>query len=94
MGCAAAADDAPAKFGTVDCRQAKCIALTFDAGPSENSAKLLDILKEKQVPATFFLLGKRHIEPPHSRTTHTMRRARMWSARGEPVRPKPFGAYG
>ncbi|OIJ88498.1 deacetylase [Streptomyces colonosanans] len=53
---------APARFGTVDCRQAKCIALTFDAGPSENSAQLLDILKEKQVPATFFLLGKRHIE--------------------------------
>jgi peptidoglycan/xylan/chitin deacetylase (PgdA/CDA1 family) len=57
-----AAAGAPAKFGTVDCRQAKCIALTFDAGPSENSARLLDILKEKQVPATFFLLGKRHIE--------------------------------
>lgn len=53
---------AQARLGTVDCREAKCIALTFDAGPSENSALLLDILKEKQVPATFFLLGKRHIE--------------------------------
>jgi peptidoglycan/xylan/chitin deacetylase (PgdA/CDA1 family) len=53
---------AQARFGTVDCREAKCVALTFDAGPSENSARLLDILKEKQVPATFFLLGKRHIE--------------------------------
>jgi peptidoglycan/xylan/chitin deacetylase (PgdA/CDA1 family) len=62
VGCAAAAVGAPAKFGTVDCREAKCIALTFDAGPSENSAKLLDVLKEKQVPATFSLLGKRHIE--------------------------------
>ncbi|MER5525654.1 polysaccharide deacetylase family protein [Streptomyces sp. NPDC002677] len=51
-----------AGFGTVDCREAKCVALTFDAGPSENSARLLDILKEKRVPATFFLLGKRHIE--------------------------------
>jgi peptidoglycan/xylan/chitin deacetylase (PgdA/CDA1 family) len=51
-----------AAFGTVDCRQAKCIALTFDAGPSEHSARLLDILEEKQVPATFFLLGKRHID--------------------------------
>lgn len=57
-----AAAGAPARFGTVDCRRAKCIALTFDAGPSENSPRLLDILKEKQVPATFFLLGKRHIE--------------------------------
>ncbi|WP_405976819.1 polysaccharide deacetylase family protein [Streptomyces sp. NBC_00988] len=58
----AASATARAGFGTVDCREAKCIALTFDAGPSENSARLLDILKEKQVPATFFLLGKRHIE--------------------------------
>jgi len=57
-----AAVDVRARFGTVDCREAKCIALTFDAGPSENSARLLDILKEKRVPATFFLLGKRHIE--------------------------------
>ncbi|NEB07408.1 polysaccharide deacetylase family protein [Streptomyces coelicoflavus] len=52
----------PASLGTVDCAHTKCIALTFDAGPSENSARLLDILKEKQVPATFFLLGKRHID--------------------------------
>ncbi|MFI7499787.1 polysaccharide deacetylase family protein [Streptomyces sp. NPDC049687] len=58
----AATVQAAARFGTVDCREVKCIALTFDAGPSENSARLLDILKEKQVPATFFLLGKRHIE--------------------------------
>ncbi|KUN89796.1 deacetylase [Streptomyces bungoensis] len=56
------AHGAPARFGSVDCREAKCVALTFDAGPSENSARLLDILKEKKVPATFFLLGKRHIE--------------------------------
>ncbi|MBD0417806.1 polysaccharide deacetylase family protein [Streptomyces sp. TRM S81-3] len=59
---AAADAKARAAFGTVDCRRAKCIALTFDAGPSENSARLLDILKEKRVPATFFLLGKRHID--------------------------------
>ncbi|WP_228396426.1 polysaccharide deacetylase family protein [Streptomyces sp. RB17] len=59
---ARAAHGAPARIGTVDCRETKCIALTFDAGPSENSARLLDILKEKKVPATFFLLGKNHIE--------------------------------
>ncbi|WP_329552253.1 polysaccharide deacetylase family protein [Streptomyces sp. NBC_00696] len=53
---------AQTRFGAVDCREVKCIALTFDAGPSENSARLLDVLKEKKVPATFFLLGKRHIE--------------------------------
>ncbi|WP_431948552.1 polysaccharide deacetylase family protein [Actinacidiphila sp. bgisy167] len=49
-------------FGSVDCRKAKCIALTFDAGPSKNTAKLLDVLKDKQVHATFFLLGKKHVE--------------------------------
>ena len=46
----------------VDCRKAKCIALTFDAGPSKHTPRLLKILKEKKVHATFFLLGKRHIE--------------------------------
>ncbi|WP_081240803.1 polysaccharide deacetylase family protein [Streptomyces viridosporus] len=54
--------DVRARFGTVDCREVKCIALTFDAGPGEHSARLLDILKREQVPATFFLLGERHIE--------------------------------
>ncbi|MET9152557.1 polysaccharide deacetylase family protein [Streptomyces griseoflavus] len=54
--------DVRARFGTVDCREVKCVALTFDAGPSGNSARLLDILKDEQVPATFFLLGRRHID--------------------------------
>ncbi|MFF0645869.1 polysaccharide deacetylase family protein [Streptomyces tendae] len=64
-GTGAGANGAQARaggLGTVDCAHTKCIALTFDAGPSENSARLLDILKEKQVPATFFLLGKGHID--------------------------------
>ena len=42
--------DHKAPLGAVDCRKAKCIALTFDAGPSENTPRLLDILKEKKVP--------------------------------------------
>ncbi|MFE6619062.1 polysaccharide deacetylase family protein [Streptomyces sp. NPDC008086] len=50
-----------ARSGGVDCDKARCIALTFDAGPSEHSARLLDILKEKEVPATFFLMGRNHI---------------------------------
>ncbi|WP_405743288.1 polysaccharide deacetylase family protein [Streptomyces sp. NBC_01525] len=45
----------------VDCREVKCVALTFDAGPSENTDHLLDILKKEQVHATFFMLGKNHI---------------------------------
>ncbi|MBL1097215.1 polysaccharide deacetylase family protein [Streptomyces coffeae] len=46
----------------VDCSKAKCVALTFDAGPSENTPRLLKILKKNQVHATFFMLGKNHIE--------------------------------
>lgn len=36
----------------------KPVALTFDDGPHELSAAVLDILKAEQVPATFFLIGK------------------------------------
>lgn len=33
------------------------VYLTFDDGPSDNTAKILDILKEKGVKATFFVVG-------------------------------------
>lgn len=56
-----AGSDAKGSFGPVDCRKAKCIALTFDAGPAEDTPHLLDILKEEKVHATFFLLGKNHV---------------------------------
>ncbi|MCX5395127.1 polysaccharide deacetylase family protein [Streptomyces sp. NBC_00094] len=46
----------------VDCAKVKCIALTFDAGPGKDTPRLLDILKEKRVPATFFLLGRNHVD--------------------------------
>jgi peptidoglycan/xylan/chitin deacetylase (PgdA/CDA1 family) len=36
----------------------KLIALTFDDGPKSDSGKLLDLLKEKNVGATFFVVGK------------------------------------
>ncbi|MBY8882515.1 polysaccharide deacetylase family protein [Actinacidiphila acidipaludis] len=48
--------------GAVDCRVAKCIALTFDAGPSENTPALLKVLREKKVKVTFFLLGHNHVD--------------------------------
>ncbi|MFC0601495.1 polysaccharide deacetylase family protein [Streptomyces palmae] len=54
-------DGPKGKFGPVDCRKAKCVALTFDAGPAKDTPHLLDILKEKKVHATFFLLGKNHV---------------------------------
>ncbi|MFJ4923857.1 polysaccharide deacetylase family protein [Streptomyces sp. NPDC088725] len=56
----AAADD-KGRTGAVDCAKAHCIALTFDAGPGKDTPRLLDILKEKKVHATFFLLGKNHV---------------------------------
>lgn len=36
----------------------KTIALTFDDGPGAETAPILDILKEQNVPATFFNIGK------------------------------------
>ncbi|MFC8277724.1 polysaccharide deacetylase family protein [Streptomyces sp. NPDC057271] len=48
--------------GPVDCAKTKCIALTFDAGPGKDTPRLLDVLKEKKVPATFFLLGRKHVD--------------------------------
>lgn len=36
----------------------KIIALTFDDGPNENTLLILDILKKKNVKATFFCIGK------------------------------------
>ncbi|MFD3522398.1 polysaccharide deacetylase family protein [Streptomyces sp. NPDC058653] len=53
--------DGKGRYGSVDCAEATCIALTFDAGPGEDTPRLLDILKEEKVPATFFLLGKNHV---------------------------------
>ncbi|MGA5098659.1 polysaccharide deacetylase family protein [Streptomyces lavendulocolor] len=54
--------DAKGEAGPVDCRKLTCIALTFDAGPGKDTPRLLDILKEEKVPATFFLLGRKHVD--------------------------------
>lgn len=40
-----------------DCRRQKCIALTFDDGPSSLTPGLLDQLKAKKAHATFFVIG-------------------------------------
>lgn len=42
----------------VDCRIAKCIAFTFDDGPSRYTNQLLDTLKSHHAYASFFLIGK------------------------------------
>jgi peptidoglycan-N-acetylglucosamine deacetylase len=47
----------------VDC--ARCVALTFDDGPDPvYTPKLLDLLREKEVKATFFVIGKRADQYP------------------------------
>ncbi|WP_020140969.1 polysaccharide deacetylase family protein [Streptomyces sp. 351MFTsu5.1] len=45
--------------GQVDCRKAKCIALTFDGNPGEPTDRLMDLLKQYKAPSTFFLEGRR-----------------------------------
>lgn len=52
---------APGPDGPVDCRHVKCVALTFDAGPSVRTPRILDILSKYHVHATFFTLGKNHV---------------------------------
>lgn len=48
--------------GPVDCRKARCVALTFDGGPSRPTPEVLDLLRREKVPATFFLQGKGHTD--------------------------------
>ncbi|GAB3158335.1 hypothetical protein GCM10027059_02900 [Myceligenerans halotolerans] len=48
---------AAARADGVDCRVARCVALTFDDGPVADTRRLLRILERKEAPATFFLLG-------------------------------------
>ena len=59
----------------------KTVWLTFDDGPSAQTEKILDVLKEKNVPATFFVIGsttergkalyKRIVEEGHSLGIHS-----------------------
>ena len=61
----------------------KVVALTFDDGPSRfTTPRLLDVLKEKRVKVTFFVLGvmaqngrdivRREVEEGHEVQSHTM----------------------
>jgi len=52
---------APGPHGPIDCRKLKCVALTFDAGPSVRTPQILAILRKYHVHATFFTLGKNHV---------------------------------
>ncbi|MGW4204419.1 polysaccharide deacetylase family protein [Streptomyces sp. NPDC004726] len=59
---AAAREDAEGSVTSgTDCEKVKCIALTFDSSPGEDTPQLLDLLKKEKVPVTFFVLGKNHL---------------------------------
>ncbi|WP_017620067.1 polysaccharide deacetylase family protein [Nocardiopsis gilva] len=60
-GSAAATPTAAAPRGAApDCSSSgtKCIALTFDDGPAPRTADLLDILDQRGVRSTFFMVGR------------------------------------
>jgi peptidoglycan/xylan/chitin deacetylase (PgdA/CDA1 family) len=51
---------------TVDCTRAKCVALTFDDGPTPFTDRLLRILTANDAKATFFLVGNKVAADPAS----------------------------
>lgn len=68
--------------GDVDCAEEKCLALTFDDGPVDGTGDLLDVLEERGVHATFFVVGtnarahpdilQRMVEEGHVIGNHTL----------------------
>lgn len=74
---------------------AKLIALTFDDGPSAYTAPLLDELKARGIPATFFVVGrnaaehtdllKRMIDEGHVVGNHTMNHQNLTNATPETI---------
>lgn len=46
-------------IATGKCASQRCIALTFDDGPTRSTPQLLTTLKEHRARATFFVIGKR-----------------------------------
>ena len=49
----------PAGRDPVDCTLVPCVALTYDDGPSEFTAGILDELAKRHASATFFITGER-----------------------------------
>lgn len=48
----------------VDCSEHKCVALTFDDGPSPVTDRLLQVLRDQGAKATFFLIGNKVAADP------------------------------
>jgi peptidoglycan/xylan/chitin deacetylase (PgdA/CDA1 family) len=48
----------------IDCAKYKCVALTFDDGPSPFTDRLLQVLRDQGAKATFFLIGNKVAADP------------------------------
>lgn len=59
-----AAESASPKPEKTDCKKDKCIALTYDDGPSTYTPKLLKTMAKYDAHATFFLIGPSATEYP------------------------------
>ena len=78
-----------------DCRRGH-IALTFDDGPSHHTPSVLDALRRRGVPATFFVVGQRVRSRPslvrrqhregHAVANHTYRHERLTSLSDSRIR--------
>ena len=82
----------------VDCATERCIALTFDDGPSPYTGRLLQILKDNDAKATFFEIGnkvaanpegaKRVVEAGMELGSHTWEHPNMTTIPPEDIAPQ------
>lgn len=74
----------------INCAKIKCVALTFDDGPGEYTADLLDLLRKRNVRSTFFVVGQmvaedrdgnlpRMVEDGHELGNHSWSHAQLTS---------------
>ncbi|NDU76547.1 polysaccharide deacetylase family protein [Actinomadura sp. DSM 109109] len=85
----------PPKPPPPDCARVKCLALTFDDGPAESTAELLDVLAARKVRATFFIVGenaarhpelvRRELEAGHELADHGYTHADLGKASRETI---------
>lgn len=61
----------PAGAQAIDCELVPCVALTYDDGPSEYTAGILDELRARDAAATFYVLGQ--LSRPYADTLRRMR---------------------
>lgn len=95
-GAARQPDPVPPPPRRIDCHRVECVSLTFDDGPGDHTARLLDTLKAAGVRATFFVLGEKVREYPdlvrrmalegHEIANHSWSHARLTGLSQEGVR--------